>query len=82
MYSCPHCNKPTISRIAKLFVGSAGVKKCSSCDGDWSISWISLFWLSFFIIPTSFSSNLLLIIAGVIVSWVGVVFFTPIVKRN
>ncbi len=81
MYNCPHCKKSSISTISKLFTGSALTKTCSRCQRDWSVSWISMLWLLFLLIPNFFTNELSLILGGAFVSLVGIVFFTPVVKR-
>ncbi|MFT4764328.1 MAG: hypothetical protein ACI9OH_001422 [Oleispira sp.] len=61
-------------------MGSARTKRCSNCNGGWSISWISMLWVSIAIIPTFFNNNMPLIFCGLVISLVGITFFTPIVR--
>jgi len=82
MYNCPHCNKPTIKRVTKFFMGSARTAKCSSCNGDWSISWVSMLWIMILIIPVLFTSNILLQVGGLTLGLLGIIFLTPIVKKG
>ena len=80
MYRCPHCNEPTISRMDKFLMGSARTKQCSNCNGDWSISWMSMLWILVFITITLMTHDYLLILLGALVNLIGSMFFTPIVK--
>ena len=89
MYNCPHCGRPGISIIRKLFLGPGIPAKCRVCGRKVNVPRTSMIAVIPFVIGTStarfveaMAAKVLLWIAGFLVMIIIVELFFPLERAE
>ncbi len=88
MYKCPHCNKESISKFRKMFLGPSVPAICSFCGKKVGVPYTALLTVLPFIVCASLayivedlSIQVLLWVTGLIAMTVSQMIYIPLEKR-